>query len=691
MFWSNTNHNTSCIICPERFNGKLTDHLLFAHPNAEIYISRPSPSAIADLRSMKRTTIMIPHLISGIRAYCYFCDKILDLSSVRWQHHWLNHTGEQLYYCFGCDYRLPKAIKHNQTCSLQNIRTIFDEPSFKHSTVTGHMCKLCNFIQINERRILQHLQHQHDLPEGDLSGYLETVALVPNPMNDIIKTSHKQVLDNRFKCVDPKCTFATNVRQLLSAHVRKHDRSKIGELICAHCPKQKTKFTTFRAYLEHLHCHGAYIYECMICSKHYYTQKSTLEHVLYAHAECEQQLGYRHNHHTTNAIFAESIVLTLNCKGCSIPLNNVAAMSSHRKRCRSTVTINQTIHRKTPDLKMLSTWTEYLVSDDVFYCSICGNEYDTKQKYFNHHEVDHIGQSILFKFVANTFAMDCNWTKAPEPDNFDEHIYYLCHHCYGRHNHRCERYSSAEQVFKHWEQSHRPNDIDFLFTVHGMVRCKHCGQYTSKSTLRQHQMDFHRNENIPPPGTGVISTVDINETTINGLLALRLRDAVKCVDCEQRFDAMDQAVRHASEKHPAQPLNIIQCNDADQNIYVIAGCCKAELAENKLLNHLEFHPIPWKCIPPCNFETIDSLTLFRHEVVHHNVRMDEWELAGDFMRSKYLASWLVFGNGLTVRRPDLLHTRFDDQGKIDDFLDLFVMMRQHEERERERERERGKK
>lgn len=112
-------------------------------------------------------------VITGV---CVFCASKLSLSWFDWSQHLLNHTAEQRFYCGECNSDFATQLDHG-SCSTASMIDVFGDIG---NSLEGFICKLCDYIQINDYRLLKHLDEDH----GDVCALFEydvaRMTLVPD-------------------------------------------------------------------------------------------------------------------------------------------------------------------------------------------------------------------------------------------------------------------------------------------------------------------------------------------------------------------------------------------------------------------------------------------------------------------------------------------------------------------------------
>lgn len=92
---------------------------------------------------------------------CFFCEKRKSYTKNQWQRHLLIHTEEQFFFCRDCGQHFSNRNSH-KTCSLNSIQNIYRQNNcVGDGYLAAFMCNICNYVQINESALVDHLKNQH--------------------------------------------------------------------------------------------------------------------------------------------------------------------------------------------------------------------------------------------------------------------------------------------------------------------------------------------------------------------------------------------------------------------------------------------------------------------------------------------------------------------------------------------------
>uniref|UniRef100_A0A1B0FQA3 C2H2-type domain-containing protein n=1 Tax=Glossina morsitans morsitans TaxID=37546 RepID=A0A1B0FQA3_GLOMM len=170
----NNNHKmtekntTFCVLCKSRPND-LVNHYIRKH-RTESYVSRLTKAELRGL--ITNTNFADPQKSSNqsIERYtviCPFCQYDVTEPFLRLYNHFSKHTGEYAYICTCCLLSKPFRAdidshqRHAKNCRNANISILYRYPR-DATLIYLYYCSLCNYVQLNEANIAQHLREQHN-------------------------------------------------------------------------------------------------------------------------------------------------------------------------------------------------------------------------------------------------------------------------------------------------------------------------------------------------------------------------------------------------------------------------------------------------------------------------------------------------------------------------------------------------
>lgn len=190
---TNDQYKKACILCGKKW-AKLVNHMVKCHSNYEIYISRPSPNILKRIKSnqsnsqiaSKQSKQMIELRINNMprtksplhqpKVYCIFCEDYRRLEKQFCIEHLTVHTGEYQYVCSGCNkkvsYPAHRCVHNGDVDKIQQF-------GWENNSVYGFMCNLCNYTQLSENRVIEHVAKQHHIDQSIVcQNYCKTNLLV---------------------------------------------------------------------------------------------------------------------------------------------------------------------------------------------------------------------------------------------------------------------------------------------------------------------------------------------------------------------------------------------------------------------------------------------------------------------------------------------------------------------------------
>lgn len=157
------NSTKSCVLCKKR-PVDLTNHYVVQH-QIESYTSRLTSKKIKNIEEN------IPIAVRYRNRYkltCIFCEAELEDYFVNFHAHFSFHTGEFGFKCGTCDLVKPyrEDIRSHQyrttACLNGKIRSNYlYSPDLV--VIYLYICKICNFVQLNEANIQKHQREHHNI------------------------------------------------------------------------------------------------------------------------------------------------------------------------------------------------------------------------------------------------------------------------------------------------------------------------------------------------------------------------------------------------------------------------------------------------------------------------------------------------------------------------------------------------
>lgn len=172
VYASNSKYALQCFVCNKTAK-YLVNHYVREHPDSEVYISRLSPPIAVAAKTININQIVnsMNQLVNG---FCYFCEQNVKHAESYWPKHVLGHTGEYQHFCVLCKTMCNHDAYHKK-CG--KIVSIFKYNMTNHG-LSGFICNLCNYVQVREKNMISHLEHQHDLSEDGCKQHFQKIMLM---------------------------------------------------------------------------------------------------------------------------------------------------------------------------------------------------------------------------------------------------------------------------------------------------------------------------------------------------------------------------------------------------------------------------------------------------------------------------------------------------------------------------------
>lgn len=646
------------------------------------------------------------HKDGVITGVCVFCASKISLSWFDWGQHLLNHTAEQRFYCIECNNDFATQLEHG-SCSTDSIIDVFGD--IGHS-LDGFICKLCDHIQINDYRLLKHLDETHTdvcaLFEYDVA----RMTLVPDirPQDHVIHTGFAFVAANeRYRCGIGNCIFRGKTLIEYAEHFRKA-HNIVKTFICPHCKlliNRMSKTTVqHQEIIDHIESHGQNLFECDYCSQKMFAEADIRAHLTSKHSDMALKFWY--NRRKLDAVDkCELIETILECSLCNERVDNTVSAYNHFKTVHPGHEIGfkvlKMIKSTTNDLRVTcSIHDPALYYQEVLACGLCDEYFLDKHGWFKHFLVKHPSQLLMAK-------RDFKWLKASayttvDGTKFDRGMLFFCASCEDSNGIKVECSTTIDGIYDHWKRTHTQSDFKpFRFNVTEFVACNYCDVICPYYDLREHNKHVHPNEAFIAlkafelqkkcafcnySDDNLIEHFEIkhnlaieanvfNPIPLNGLILWKLLQIcvykkVKCEYCDVVFERMDEFRNHHSDEHPKSETMCRQFYDTE-SVRLIGDCCHSQIEPNSFFDHLAYHKYPLKC-DECTFNASDPFDFMKHQAQCHNAADVIPSMYRKFMHTRYWRSELIFGNGLVLNKFNTQGTEFDYSSKFEKFVDALI-------------------
>ncbi|XP_037908837.1 uncharacterized protein LOC119650279 [Hermetia illucens] len=168
---SQSAYASKCLLC--NFAGKyIAKHYVEEHTEHEVFASRLPPDSQRSLLSGEGCMPIRCLIRSRKMNYyfaCPFCNLERDCTRHNWVAHFGIHTGEYKYQCSQCPHRgnASRDFKRHFKGSCRHAQQIRMWPDLvsKEEPILAYFCNLCNYIQLDRGRVIEHLNTQHSCYE----------------------------------------------------------------------------------------------------------------------------------------------------------------------------------------------------------------------------------------------------------------------------------------------------------------------------------------------------------------------------------------------------------------------------------------------------------------------------------------------------------------------------------------------
>lgn len=411
------------------------------------------------------------HLSDQIRAFCYFCEKFIKQNLSTWRAHLLKHTGENEFYCNGC--QMPFSSKNEEHCLGWNICS-----TFTATELNGFLCNICNYLQINISRIIRHVVMKHQKLEREADNFITKVILIPD-LHQLppIQTKYKFIMPGqRYKCGINECNSNFNQSNEFTQHFETmHMNEK--SFCCPHCMEMITNAksnvkTVLSEIYEHLYLHGRIVGQCIVCEKIFSNNVNTISHMLEHHStiDCTFHFDIRKKN-----LDSQEIIVLFECNTCQAQFRTHSASVYHYLNQHNSHNANFTLIRLAKKLKKDKTPIRFVQLNDEklffqqhFACHWCQKSLTSKAILIQHCIAKHRFKDLLVTFTKS-YLTDRFLMHTP---NFDQYLMFYCGQC----TNNSSVYTDVDDVYNHWSSNHKKvtPSKPFRFTVAQLVVCHYC-------------------------------------------------------------------------------------------------------------------------------------------------------------------------------------------------------------------------
>ncbi|XP_055311945.1 zinc finger protein 37-like [Sitodiplosis mosellana] len=715
MYYANNLYKL-CVLCNKK-DARLVLHYLKHHSDHEVLIARPSPAMANVIRTKSQNFELHKGKLSGV---CYFCEEMKAMQIRTWKSHLLTHTGESMYLCTGCDTAFKQKTSHSN-CGTEHFTSIYDlsKSNESNGALEGYICAECNYLQIGEEQLMNHLTSQHGYGMRGIDKHYEKVTLIPDISH--VRTSIRYDFiepDTLFKCTI--CNAQTADYEELEEHISE-EHAQIEEYVC--CCNQKLPSHNLTA-LAHLFNHYPDLYRCMSCNDKdatgYYRAQGILKHISNEHTKDVWTFQHIQRQTDEQTIVSEFRLNKYVCNVCGEEFAKAMLALNHFKaeHPRQITDIKTLVSKKQSQLgdKSGDTITNFVASQSgyvlrqSFLCTKCNYQSTSKEDLLAHHNDFH--PETMFEMNPGSTMLIHLEPNAPEDEKvngkFDRFMVYSCYQCYENNDSTSinSRFidGTAKRVYDHWFNEHRNAGHPFRFYIETLVQCHYCDMISTYKGMLDHIGQIHsklqicfsdvnandkcpmcdhtcspsdlpehfQNEHSMILEVNMLNPNRLTEEQFQRLLNIDVYTKPMCDHCGEMFNLDDEYNAHHELKHAAETKRARNVIDKSHK-GLIAVCCNKYLAPQDFFTHLSMHTFQFSC-QQCN-ETKPNLPTIeeaaQHDMIKHNTENSLGKRCRSLnrtLRKMFIRTKVFYGNGVVLYKANLFGTRQDDMEVFESYL-----------------------
>lgn len=274
--------------------------------------------------------------------------------------------------------------------------------------------------------------------------------------------------------------------------------------------------------------------------------------------------------------------------------------------------------------------------------------------------------------------------------------------------------STIEEVYVHWKSNHEDRTVDNSFQFYVAVpnlMCFYCNEIDNYKNLEVHHKQSHSDETFivvkqnKRMECGLCSymvdkklflmehftvkhesvlndhhfnPVTVTERQLNELLTLKIHEKFECNHCHEIFETEYTYQCHHTINHRELEISFKKFFD-EKTVRLICGCCKDQIQNEELLQHLFDHEYSFEC-SKCTHKTSNLVDAVMHNKEEHNFDSLKYRCTEyvDWLKRIYTQSKLVFGNGLALTMQNLMNTQYDESSNLNCLIDAMLRLKQNE-------------
>lgn len=650
-----------------------------------------------------------------ITGECVLCLEELSLSWYEWSHHLLEHTHEHLYYCTECRIGIVDQRDH-VGCLDESKINIFGRYDIG-GRLDGFVCKLCNYLQINDYSMLEHVYEEHST-NADYETDVARVVLLPDvrPQQHIIPTGFAFIpLTERYRCGVGNCIFhGKNAADYIDHFQKTH--STIKTYYCRHCKKILNRIARptvpLAEVLQHIDLHSPHMYECFYCSPAYCsTSKEEMQiHLMATHSDLA--VKFWHNRRTDGNVIerCELIEIALDCSICGDRIDCKDTAIDHFRTKHSGCQLNfqalKFIKNTTNDAYVTCSVDDSTCYREVFGCGECAENFPDKAKWLGHFHAMHPNGLLTARHHLKCMKS----TKDTTTISDQRLMLFSCAACIDLETTPYK--ATIDGCYEHWKCLHtKSNPKPFQFYAIELVKCIYCNTIATFQDLKEHVAEEHagktfvalkafeyrkicafcnyvvdgamdtdaeienhvqhtRAKHLLAVHSNVANPIPLRDEDLRQILRISVHKQVKCEYCDDVFETKDDYREHHRNEHIKLELMFSHIDGTKTKMQLFGECCNAQIKQSEFFNHLAQHKHLLTC-EKCLFETTDAFALVCHQMECHERGSVSLKYR-QFMERWYWRSRLIFGNGFVINKFNAIGTQYDTSKEFQQFIDDLI-------------------
>lgn len=627
-----------------------------------------------------------------ITGECVLCLETLSLSWFKWSQHLLEHTHEKLLYCTKCEIGIDNLSDHDE-CPIESKINIYGRFEIG-SRLEGFVCKRCNYLQINDYPLLEHLSEEH--PDAIFETDVARVVLVPDmrPQEHIIPTGFAYITPaERYRCGVGNCIFhAKNSTEYIEHFQKTH--STIKTYFCRHCKKIINRMARptvpLREVMQHLELHSSHIYQCFYCTVNSTSKDAIQTHLTADHADLAVKFWHNRRKVNNEIEQCELIEILLDCCICDERVDGKTLAIEHFRSkhsgCEFKFNAVKLIKVTANNLYVTCSIDDSACYREMFGCGKCDENFTDKEKWLGHFYTMH-PDGLLTARHHLKWMKTTKDTATPDQIAYQRLMLFSCVFCT---NSQTPYNATIDGCLEHWKHKHIGSDYKpFHFHMIELVACNYCNTIATFQDLKMHITEEHG-------GKPFVAVKAFEFRKICALCDYATDGAAAEAEAETEDSDL---IKHFQDKHSlavksnvANPMpfrdldlrrirrisvhKMVKCDDTEA-MRLIGDCCHTQIDEKQFFNHLANHKHTIAC-SKCLFETTDAFEFVCHKAECHERRITTIpEKYRNFLERWYWRSNLIFDNGLVLNKFNTIGTYLDNTKEFGRFINSLIDKKMH--------------